>query len=60
MNLLIAPTIQQLNGRNLRQYEYDSMKRIIETYSVTFTEEKCANWFNNIMSILPKWVAKDT
>ena len=44
----------QLQGRSLKMYRFEMVKKIIEDQAVVMDTAKCKEWHNNAMTFIPR------
>ena len=48
----------QLQGRNLKLYRFEMVKKIIEDQAVVIDTAKCKEWHNNAMTFIPRCIVE--
>ena len=56
----IVPTDQQLQGRTLQAYRFDTIKDIINSTAGVITPSKCASWYNHTTTYLPACIGRES
>ena len=59
MTRFVSPTVNDLMGRNLQEYRFDSLKEIIESTKDVITAGKCLAWFNRTLTYIPQCLNRE-
>ena len=57
-DLVINIPETQLQGRSLKLYRFEMVKKIIEDQAVVIDTAKCKEWHNNAMTFIPRCIVE--
>ena len=57
-NLFTNMPETQLQGRSLKLYRFEMVKKIIEDQAVVIDTAKCKEWHNNALTFIPRCIVE--